>query len=120
MGCGRGRSLYPYGIPNREDYPRSNYPNTNYQTEKKPESAVDILKKRLANGEITPDQYAEMLEVITGSKASSANNAQKSRSESQERPIEKPVKPVVKPIKTRETEQTQKPKKPVISLRKKK
>jgi len=112
MGCGHhGRSFYPYGRPYRDDYPRSNYPNTNYQTEKKPESAVDILKKRLANGEITPDQYAEMLEVITGEVVKNPST--------KEQKLEEPVKQVVKKIKAKDQDKFDKNTRPSVSLSKK-
>ena len=65
MSCGRSYS-YDFYYRRREEYPRQNqsYPTKSY--EKKSESAVNILKQRLVNGEITEEQYHQMLRVLNG------------------------------------------------------
>ena len=56
MGCGGGRSFIPYPYP----IPSGPAPDEQRQSTK------DILKMRLARGEITVEKYHEMLRVLQG------------------------------------------------------
>ncbi|WP_339061758.1 hypothetical protein [Tepidibacillus marianensis] len=114
MGCG-GHSYYPnYERPMREEYPRSNYSNinTSHVNNRKSENAVDILKRRLVNAEITEEQYREMLRIIT----------EEVKIPSSSQPKQGPVKP--KPIAILMNSENQsngnKGNKPIVSLKKNK
>lgn len=98
MSCGRGRIFYPYERrPMEVEYPRQ---NPLKPMESRSESAIEILNKRLANGEISPEQYAEMLMVISGKelKIKSTEHSRKVLAD-QKRNEEQSVNPVVKKIK---------------------
>lgn len=56
MGCGGGRSYIPYPYPT----PWGSAP------EERRQSTKDILKTRLARGEITTEEYQKMLGVLQG------------------------------------------------------
>jgi len=56
MGCGGGRSYLPF------PYPTTPAP----APAERQQSTKDILKTRLAEGEITVEEYLEMLRVLEG------------------------------------------------------
>lgn len=56
MGCGGGHSHVPFPYP----YERRPEPEVSRQSSK------DILKMRLARGEISLDEYREMIGVLQG------------------------------------------------------
>lgn len=62
MGCGRGRSYLPFPFP---------IPPLDEPTEQRL-STRDILKMRLARGEITVEEYQEMLDVLQGRQKNSS------------------------------------------------
>lgn len=61
MGCGGPRFNIPIPYP---------YPTSSSPARERPESAKDILKMRLAQGEITIEEYEDMLRVLDGNSVS--------------------------------------------------